>query len=78
MKISYDPKADAIYIYLSKNKKSTRTEEVNDDVLIDFAGKDLIGIEVLNISKKLPKNELKSVTSLSAEVKNFRSSAATV
>lgn len=73
MKVSYDPEADAIYIYLSKNKKSTRTEEVNDDVLVDYSGKDLIGIEVLNISKIMPKKELKSVTSLSTEVKNFRS-----
>lgn len=28
MKVSYDPMADAMYIYFSKNKKSSRTEEV--------------------------------------------------
>lgn len=64
MRISYDPTADAVYIYLSKGRKSTRTEEVNDDLLVDYAGGELIGIEVLNVSKKLPKNDLKTVTSL--------------
>lgn len=64
MKVSYDPMADAMYIYFSKNKKSTRTEEVSDDLLVDYAGKELVGIEVLDVSKKLPKKELKNVSSL--------------
>ena len=63
MKVSYDPMVDAMYIYFSKNKKSTRTEEVSDDLLVDYAGKELVGIEVLEVSKKLPKKELKNVTS---------------
>lgn len=62
MKITYDPVADAIYIYLSEKKKSTHTEEVNDDLIVDYAGKELIGIEVLDASKKLSKNDLDSVT----------------
>lgn len=64
MKISYDPKADAAYIYFIKGKKSTRTEKVSDGLLVDYHGKDLIGIEILDVSKKLPKNELKSITSV--------------
>lgn len=56
MKISYDPLADAMYIYFS-DKKSTRTEEVREDILVDYAGKKLIGIEVLDVSKKLPENQ---------------------
>lgn len=64
MKVSYDSKADAMYIYFSKSKKSTRTEEVGDDLLVDYAGRELIGIEVLDVSKKLPKNDLKNVTSI--------------
>lgn len=64
MKISYDPEADAAYIYFLKNKKSTRTEEVGEGLLVDYNGDDLIGIEILDVSKKLPKNELKSITSL--------------
>lgn len=61
MKISYDAVADAMYIHFSKNKTSTRTEELKDDFLADYAGHELIGIEVLNVSKKLPKKELSNV-----------------
>ena len=63
MKVTYDPKADAMYIYFSK-KKSTRTEEVREDLLIDYAGKELIGIEILDASKKLPQKNLQSMTPL--------------
>ena len=62
MKISYDPKADAAYIYFIKDKKSTRTEEVGEGLLVDYNGKELIGIEILDVSDKLPKDELKSIT----------------
>lgn len=58
MKVSYDPKSDAMYIYLS-GKKSTRTEEVGENMLVDYAGKELIGIEVLDASKRISKDNLK-------------------
>ena len=64
MKISYDPKADAAYIYFIKDKKSTRTEEVGEGLLVDYNGDDLIGIEVLGVSEKLPKEELKTITKI--------------
>ena len=64
MKISYDPRADAAYIYFIKDKKSTRTEEIGEGLLVDYHGNELIGIEILDVSKKFPKNELKSITSL--------------
>ena len=50
------------YIYLSDKKKSTRTEEVSNDLIVDYAGKELIGIEVLDASKKLSVKDLDSVT----------------
>ena len=56
MKTNYDPLADAMYIHFS-DEKSTRTEEVLDDILVDYAGKKLVGIEVLEISRKLPKGQ---------------------
>lgn len=62
MKVTYDPVADAMYIYFSDKKRSTRTAEVSDDLLVDYAGKELIGIEVLDVSKKLPKKELDRIT----------------
>jgi len=60
MKVTYDPKSDAMYIYFSE-KKSTRTEEVNEDFLVDYAGSEMIGIEILDASRKLPKKNLGSV-----------------
>ena len=62
MQNTYDPVADAMYIYLSDKKKSTRTEEVSADLIVDYAGRELIGIEVLDASKKLSKKNLDSVT----------------
>lgn len=64
MKISYDPTVDAAYIYFRKNKKSTRTEEVGEGLLVDYNGKDLIGIEILDVSEKFPKDEIKTLTKL--------------
>ncbi|MBI2051831.1 DUF2283 domain-containing protein [Candidatus Roizmanbacteria bacterium] len=61
MKITYDPVSDAMYIYFSKKRKSARTEEVSEDILVDYAGKELVGIEILNVSQKLPKRELDRV-----------------
>lgn len=62
MKVTYDPVADAMYIYISNKKKSTRTEEVGDGLLVDFSGEKLVGIEILDVSKKLPRKELDHIT----------------
>ena len=61
MKLKYDPKADAIYIYFS-DKKITRTEEVREDFIADFSGKSLVGLEILDVSKKVPSKNLESVS----------------
>ncbi len=62
MRVSYDPQADAMYVYFDESKKSTETVEVRDDVLVDFAGKNIIGIEILAVSKKLPHEDMTSIT----------------
>lgn len=67
MKISYDPKADAAYIYFLKDKKSTRTEEIGEGLLVDYHGDELVGIEILDASKKLPQEEMKSITVVKKE-----------
>lgn len=72
MKVRYDPKADAMYIDLVPDKKSTRTEELREDILLDYNGKELVGIEILDASDKLTKK------SLSAVSRNQRSSTAPV
>lgn len=61
MKVNYDPQADAMYIYIS-NQKSTRTEEIAEDFLVDFNGKTPVGIEILSISEKLPEDEQGKLT----------------
>ena len=60
MKITYDSKVDVMYIYLS-NKKSTRTEVINHDLMIDFNGKKIVGIEILDASEKIANRDLKSI-----------------
>lgn len=62
MKVTFDPEADAMYIYFSDKKKSTRTEEVRGDLIVDYSGNDMIGLEILDVSKKLTHKDLKSVT----------------
>ena len=54
MKVTYDSKVDAMYIYLNPKKKEiTRTEEMDSGWIADYEGKKLIGIEILDASKVL-------------------------
>lgn len=73
MKVTYDPVADAMYIYFSEKKKSTRTEEVSEDFLVDYAGSEMIGIEILEASNKLPKKNLESIRITKEHERNFSS-----
>ena len=61
MKVTYDPVADAMSIYFNDRKKSTKTVELNGDFLADYAGKELISLEILDVSKKLPREQLMSI-----------------
>lgn len=58
MKITYDSVSDALYIYLSRKKTVSKSNELNNDIVADYSGNKLIGIEILNVSKKLSKKEL--------------------
>jgi len=54
MKITFDKKADAMYIYL-QNKKVFKTKQVTDDTIVDMdKNGNVIGIELLFISKRVP------------------------
>ena len=63
MKLIYDPYADALYIYTNGKKRiAKKTEQVKPDLLVDFGPKDeLLGIEMFDVSTKMPKRALKSV-----------------
>jgi len=61
MQITYDPYADAMYFYF-KQSPAAGTTEVAEDIFMDFnSQKKPVGIEILSVSKKFPKKELKSV-----------------
>ena len=58
MKITYDPKVDAMYIKLNEKASYHRTKKVTDDVLVDYSKTGgVIGVEILDASKNavLPK-----------------------
>jgi uncharacterized protein YuzE len=50
MKITYDPKAEAIYIYVTEGKRQPKVEELDDRVWVDRGEKDeVLGIEILYV-----------------------------
>jgi len=62
MRISYDEKADALYIRL-KETPYYESDEVKEGVLLDYDDKgNVIGLEILDASNYLSSDELASVT----------------
>ena len=54
IRITYDPEADAAYVYLAKKVSQPETRELDHDIYLDFdADERLVGIEVLAASKRL-------------------------
>ena len=54
MKITFDKKADAMYIYL-QTKKVFKTKQVTNDTIVDMDKEgNVIGIELLFVSKRMP------------------------
>ena len=68
MKIEYDKEADAAYIYFKEIEEGevVQTISLNDSVNIDLdkEGRTL-GIEILDASRNLPANAVKSAVSIS-------------
>ncbi len=62
MKIEYSKTADALYVYF-KEKKVAKSKEVEEGVIIDLDNnKHIIGIEILDASKRLSPQELSNVS----------------
>ncbi|HLD57234.1 MAG TPA: DUF2283 domain-containing protein [archaeon] len=61
MRISYDPRADAMNIKFQEGKYDV-SKEVADGIIIDYAksGK-VIRIEILDVSKRMPKDSIKDI-----------------
>ena len=54
MKISYDPKADALYIKF-QDGSTARTRKVEEGMLIDLdGGGSLVGIEIIGMKGRIP------------------------
>jgi uncharacterized protein YuzE len=66
MRIHYDEKIDALYFRLD-GSKIVESEEVKPGVVLDFnAKKQVVGIEVLNLRRRVPKTDLKQLKVLIA------------
>ena len=61
MKVTVDKEADALYMRLSDTRIND-SEEVKPGVILDYDDKNnLVGIEILRISERVPSATLKSV-----------------
>ena len=61
MKIEYSKEADALYVYF-REIDVAKTREIEEGVLVDLDEKGhLIGIEILDVSKRLTPQELSNV-----------------
>ncbi len=62
MKISYDPDTDAIYIVFRKGDYKI-SKEIEKDIIFDYSkNNEIVAMEILNASRKLPKKELKTIS----------------
>lgn len=61
MKIEYSKEADALYVYF-REVEVAKSKEIEEGVIVDFDEKThIVGIEILDASKRLKPNELVSV-----------------
>ena len=61
MRITFDKKADAVYIYF-KEQKVANTKELDNDTFVDYDREGrVVGIELLNASKRIPVGKLSKV-----------------
>jgi uncharacterized protein YuzE len=59
MKLKVDEKADALYLRLD-DAKIVESEEVEPGVVLDFNAKgQVVGIEILRLSKRVPKSKVR-------------------
>jgi uncharacterized protein YuzE len=62
MKLKVDEKADALYLRLDESK-IIESEEVSPGVVLDFNElNQVVGVEILNLSKRTPKLNLQAGT----------------
>ncbi|MDO8537928.1 MAG: DUF2283 domain-containing protein [archaeon] len=63
MKLTYDKEADAAYIYFQKGKYEVSSDIIDKGIIVDFDKKGrMLGIEILDASKKFSIETLKKLT----------------
>ena len=61
MKLHYDEKVDALYLRLD-DSKIVESEEVRPGIVLDFnAAKEVVGIEVLDLKRRVPRADLQQL-----------------
>lgn len=61
MRMHYDEKADALYLRLD-DSKVVESEEVKPGIVLDFnAENQVVGIEVLDLKRRVPTADLKQL-----------------
>ena len=61
MRLHYDEKADALYLRLD-DSEVVDSEEVKPGILLDFNDQnEVVGIEVLDLKRRVPKADLKQL-----------------
>jgi len=64
MRIRYDEKLDALYLRLD-DSKVVESEEVNTGTVLDFNAKtQVVGIEVREVKRRVPKGDLEQLKPL--------------
>ena len=62
MKITFDKEADAVYIELSSGEFASN-KKIDNNTIIDLdEDGNIIGIELLNVSKRIPKDFLSRIS----------------
>ncbi len=61
MKIEYDKDADAMYIEFSEGEFA-KNKKIDNDTIIDLdSNNNILGIEIINVSKRLSKNFISNI-----------------
>lgn len=50
--LSYDDEADTLYVNFKKPSRASDSEITDDDVIVRYDGKDIIGYTILHASKR--------------------------
>jgi uncharacterized protein YuzE len=62
MKITYHEKTDLLYIRLDERSQQVTNREVGEDVVLDLGENDrIVGIEILDASKRLNLSQLRTL-----------------